>query len=236
MSYGRDPDRNTRGAGAIASRDNAHPSAALARRAGRNRRTVARDRVMRTMTYGPKGGMSPLGALNLGYQGGASSPWTGGVRGGTGLTFEGGQTNVPQVPTAPSGGSPTVTSPKVTAAVINAMTAMNKAPTLAARYPTTSSPSFPVATTDPGTSAPTVPVPSKTTTKPPVKGVTVSGGGGVWTPPRPTGTPLPGFEATDLPDVPAGSAKPSFDIKTAAIVGAAALGAFLLLRKKKGQP
>lgn len=189
-----------------------------------NRRTVERDRVMRTMTYGPRGGMSGLGAVNLGYQGGATSPWTGGVRGGRGLTFDGGQTNVPQPPTQ-SGGAGTITvatQPVATAsrAVMKAVQAMNTASVATvATMPTTSGPTI----------APTRVITTKPTT------TVVGGGGGAWVPPPKPAITMPVFEPTDIPDVPAAS--DTSQIKRVAMIGGAvALAAYFLLRKKKAQP
>lgn len=65
MSYERDPYASTRGIGAIAAADLAHPQAARARRLQQVRATLARDRQLSRVTLGPRGGLpySSLGAI-----------------------------------------------------------------------------------------------------------------------------------------------------------------------------
>ncbi len=232
MAYGRDPDRHTRGAGAIAARDNANPAAARARRRVKNARTVAHDRVMRTMTYGPKGGMSSLGALNLGYQGGS-----GGALRQQDIGFEIGTGRTPKPPSGPSGGSPTIsswTTRGLEQLARPSLATLQTTPRMT--LPTDQATPPPV---DPGsgwTPQPTTPPPTKTggtTTRPkkPSSPVVGGGGGGApWIPPKPVPLPMP--DGVELPDVHEGGSK--FNAKTAVLVGAAALAAYLLLRKKKG--
>lgn len=230
MSYGRDPDRFTRAPGAIASRDNAHPRAARARQAARARATNSRDQVMRTMTYGARGGMSPLGALNLGYQGGSQ----GGP--GTGIRFDTGTSSTPPIPTGPGGGGPIKTpiSTKIGSAVGTARQNLRPISTTTQPTPptrgTTLDPTGGAGDPLPPLPLPPMPVPTRPSAPKPTTVVT-GGGGGTWTPPtRDPISPLPMPEPVEIPDVPTTTSS-GIDGKTVAILGAAALAAYFILRK-----
>lgn len=234
MSYGRDPDRNSRAPGAIASRDNAHPRKARARQAAQARATTARDRMMRTMTLGPRGGISQLGAVNVGYQGGSG----GTARLPTGIRFDVGTSPQPPVPGGGGigPGAPTYTTKIGTvAAKYPGLRVISPTPPTRdpgpGHYPTTVDP------TGGGSAPPPPPLPTENTKTPPrprpsTTSPTGGGGGGTWTPPPPRPqTPLPELAPVEIPDVPVTSSG-SIDGKTIAIVGAAALAAYLILRKK----
>jgi hypothetical protein len=72
MSYERDPDRAIKGVGAIAARDAGNRQRQVLR-AKQARATRARDRSMSHVTYGPRGGMSALGATKLNGGGGTGT-------------------------------------------------------------------------------------------------------------------------------------------------------------------
>lgn len=65
MSYGRDGDRHTRGVGAIAAVDGAHPARARARARRVQQSLAMRERAIGGLAYGPGGGLSSLGRINL---------------------------------------------------------------------------------------------------------------------------------------------------------------------------
>jgi hypothetical protein len=235
MAYGRDPDAHTRGVGAIAARDNAHPQAARARRLAKNRATVAHDRMMRTITYGPRGGISGLGALNLTNVGGGRAtvstkpskglsfdvpgrvdPLTGGMRPTAGGGAGGGGTTPPIR-------RPTTTVPgRVTGGVFTIDTSVPPLPPM-------------VDPTSDITTGTTPPPPSRPAPRPSGP-ISVPAGGGIVPPPTKAPTPLPEPEEVELPEVPEGEAAPTvagISTKTAMLVGAAALAAYFLLRKKR---
>lgn len=225
MSYGRDPDRHTRGAGAIASRDNVNPAATRARRLARNQQTVAHDRAVRQMTYGPRGG---IGAIDLGMKG-----QTGGTKGGIstttgrGISFDYGTSNQPGMPEAPGGVPKPPPPPTFTTSRTHLANPLKRTSVLEQLL----EPLRPPSTVPPPPPLPppsTRPQPSPVVTRPTTSS---GGGGGVWTPTtsKPT-VEIP--EEVVVPDVPEPAAATAISGKTVAIVGAAALAAYLLLRKK----
>lgn len=219
MAYGRDPDRHTRGVGAVAARDNAHPHAARARRKAINQRTVARDRVLREITYGPRGG---IGAVDVGTRRPSRMP-------DTGLTFDGAGKPDPVV-----GGTGGRVGPGGGGGFTSGTTSRTQIGS-GIRYaqPFTTSlvidpivPPPPPLPPDPGAGS------GSGSPRPKLPPAPSGGGGGSWTPTTKPSVPMPELEPVDLPDVPAPSAGISLTPKTLAIGAAAALAAYLLLRKK----
>ena len=226
MSYSRDRDMATRGVGAIASRDYAHPRAALARAAARARATAAHDRRLAGMTYGARGGLGAVSTLNTvtGMTGGLRRPTIvegGTIEGGSTRPYEGGGKIPPGTPRAPIVGKwkdPNLTKgyrPPATAFVPDSKLS-------------TSSPETPPVVVD-------IKPPTKKPVTPLVSG---GGGGGVSLPPKTAPTPLPELEQVEIPDVPEAvdpgpSAAPASSKRNLLILaGAVGLAAIILLRDK----
>lgn len=224
---------HTRGVGAIASRDAVSPRKAIARARRKVARTNARDRVMRTITYGPRGGMSGLGAANLGYQGGS-----GGVLRQQDIRFDTGKGTVPTPPTGSGGATTTSSWTKAGIAMLAAPSSAQFVTVPRMTIPTDPPPSA----TDPnagwnltGGSTPVTGSGGKKVVPVSRPGTTTSGGGGApWVPPKP-GPDISMPPDVALPDVPVASGGLTKNQKIA-LVGAAALGAYLLYKnsKKKG--
>lgn len=224
MSYGRDPDRHTRGAGAIASRDNVNPAATHARRRARNQQTVAHDRAVRQMTFGPRGG---IGAVDLGMKGGPK----GGISTttGRGISFDYGTSNQPGIPEA-SGGVP---RPPVSPTTPTSRGQLARPGRFTTALQQLLEPLRPPSTVPPPPPLPppsTRPQPSPVITRP-SSSSGGGGGGGVWQPTTKPTTTVEIPEEVVVPDVPE-SAATAISGKTVAILGAAAVAAYFLLRKK----
>jgi hypothetical protein len=92
MSYSRDRDQMTRGVGAIAAIDKAHPGRAAARDRRVHESVAEQDRRAAGVAFGPRGGLGALGRINLanlgaqGFRGGQviAPDHTSGTGGGSG--------------------------------------------------------------------------------------------------------------------------------------------------------
>lgn len=250
MSYGRDPDAYTRGAGAVAAADRVNPRATAARAAGFARALAVRDRALSGLTYGERGGLGNVGlATKVVYKPRTRvlppprrviiAPPT---RTGSSLT-----TTRLAVSRTPVPAFTPITPPK-----INAGSFGPTAPPSATVRP----PSIPPLILPPGS---TVQYPGQETVvvglppppiqpAPPTRKISelitkasggrvtpAGGGGGTWSPTLKQTAPVPAMPASvDLPDVESDAGAPGSEpsTKTIAFVGAAALAAYLLVRNR----
>lgn len=252
MSYGRDRDAYTRGAGAIAAADFGNARRAAARRAKVDR-SAALDARRAELTYGPYGGLGRISGAKIGVPGPALRapstidvpPQSGplGPRpvtppGGAGGGGRGGRSLVPlkvgRYGLAVSPGQPAA-EPGTNVGPSGATVGL---PTIA---PPSSSPGGRT-----GTDVPVTPVRGTSSPRPPTT-VVVSGGGsggpsgGKGSPlPLPTPAPLlpsPTLVIDEIPDVMvAPTPTPTRSRSKLLLIAALAGGAYLVLRNKKGRP
>lgn len=244
MSYTRDRDSATRGAGAIASRDMAHPHAARARARARALATLERDRAMRGATYGRRGGVvGGLGAINAATN--TPTGMTGGIRrpvlsrGGR-IEEPGWQNQDPKAPTGPQlpprnfVRSPVVVLPPKPAPPAPTRVDQVRSPTVTkgsrgSVYEPLNP--VPVVIVDPvrPPKIPGTPERKPVVQVPVVSGGGAGGGGGGGSG---GGSPIPDFEVDDLPDAEdvAPAAKPGMSTGAMLVIGALVGGAILLLR------
>lgn len=219
MSYQRDRDSATRGAGAIASRDMAHPRQARARQRQRALATLRRDRALRGATMGNSGGVvGGLGAISRANVAGGLTGPTGAhiMGGGHGVEGSGGITTPPLPPKGTGGTTPPSIKNRAThdAAIKKAFAAP---PKVKNTNPPRSPPKHPPHKPYPGTNRPPpIPTPPPTdsgtsvsapppVTNAPLNSGTSSGGGGGGssggtTDPGSGTTGMPDYTPTDLPD------------------------------------
>lgn len=243
MSYGKDPDRASRGAGAIAARDKAHPHAARARARMKRKATAAYDRAMSNLTMGAKGGLA-LGAMSRLDQlilekktapsgtgsGGAVLPPTS-TRAPTPFSFDKNMAMLQAAIDRRSSTGPVkqklAIRPKIAGWTYGGGDGLTTKPS----SDTTSAPTPPTPPPVPTSTTPPAPSAAKTVGTSSSSGA--GGGGGVITTGG-AGPSLPALpDASPLPDVAPDAQTGSLSNKAKyAIVGGIALGAYLLMRNK----
>lgn len=249
MSYERDTDSHLKGVGTIAAQAGARPRSSAKRRMKVARGLRARDRMMASMTMGPRGAISgygglgmikiPAGALQASR---ASAPvvQNGGVVEG-GLSMGPTMGGTISMPTSTGGPGATVKTKASLFTAASGPLGVNQAPVSYTAIPiggststTNGNGTTTTTTIDPTTGGATTTTTATTTTDPGAGTTVVGGGGGAGIPAPGAPDGLPTIIDTTPVDVDDGTTGMSTNMKIALGLGAAAAAYFLFFHKKDG--